>query len=107
MFNEGVELAPDEGPAYWWRGRFLFQIGNYDLSLADLDLAIQFSPVSAQPYLDRATLYMDIFEEFELARADIEEARSLGEEPRDRDILDSSDALMERLEELEAAAAAG
>ncbi len=107
MFNEGVELAPDEGPAYWWRGRFLYQIARYDLALSDLNLAIEFSPVSAQPYLDRATMYMDVFEDFDLARADIEEARSLGEEPRDRDILDSSDALMERLEELEAAAAAG
>jgi tetratricopeptide (TPR) repeat protein len=105
MFNEGVELAPDEGPAYWWRGRFLFQIGSYDLALADLNLAIEYSPVSAQPYLDRATLYMDVFEEFDLARADIEEAHSLGEEPRDRDILDESDALLERLEQLIATAA--
>jgi tetratricopeptide (TPR) repeat protein len=107
MFNEGVELAPDEGPAYWWRGRFLFQIGSYDLALGDFNLAIEYSPVSAQPYLDRATIYMDVFEEFELARADIEEAHSLGEEPRDRDILDESDALLERLEQLIAAAGAG
>ena len=107
MFNEGVELAPDEGPAYWWRGRFLFQIGSYDLALTDLNLAIEYSPVSAQPYLDRAALYMDVFEEFELARADIEEAHSLGEEPRDRDILDESDALLERLEQLIAAASDG
>lgn len=105
MFNEGVELAPEEGPAYWWRGRFLFQIGSYDLALADLNLAIEYSPVSAQPYLDRAALYMDVFEEFELARADIEEAHSLGEEPRDRDILDDSDVLLERLEQLIATAA--
>ena len=107
MFNEGVELAPDEGPAYWWRGRFLFQIGSYDLALGDFNLAIEYSPVSAQPYLDRATLYMEVFEDFELARADIEEAYSLGEEPRDRDILDESDALLERLEQLIATAASG
>jgi tetratricopeptide (TPR) repeat protein len=105
MFNEGVELAPDEGPAYWWRGRFLFQIGSYDLALGDFSLAIEYSPVSAEPYLDRATLYMDVFQDFALARADIEEAHSLGEEPRDRDILDESDALMERLEQLIADAA--
>jgi len=105
MFNEGVELAPDEGPAYWWRGRFLYQIGSYDLALGDFNLAIEYSPVSARPYLDRATIYMDVFEEFELARADIEEAHSLGEEPRDRDILDESDALLEQLEQLIASAA--
>jgi tetratricopeptide (TPR) repeat protein len=104
MFNEGVELAPDEGPAYWWRGRFLFQIGSYDLALADLNLAIELSPVSAQPYLDRAVIYMDVFEEFDLARADIEEAYSLAEEPRDREVQDQSDALMERLEQAEAGA---
>ena len=107
MFNEGVELAPDEGLAYWWRGRFLFQIGSYDLALGDFNLAIEYSPVSAQPYLDRATIYMEVFEEFDLARADIEEAHSLGEEPRDRDILDESDALLERLEQLIATAASG
>ena len=107
MFNEGVELAPDEGLAYWWRGRFLFQLGSYDLALGDFNLAIEYSPVSAQPYLDRATLYMEVFEDFDLARADIEEAHSLGEEPRDGDILDESDALLERLEQLIAAAGDG
>ena len=107
MFNEGVELAPDEGATYWWRGRFLFQMGNYDLALGDLSLAIELMPVSPQPYLDRASLYMDVFGDFDLARADIEEGRSLGEEPRDRDILDEADELLERLEALEAEAVAG
>ena len=105
MFNDGVDLAPDEGAAYWWRGRFFFQIGNYDFALKDLNIAIELSPVVAQPYLDRASLYMDIFEDFKLARADILEARSLGEEPRDREILEESELLMERLVQLEEAAA--
>lgn len=107
MFNEGVALAPDEGAAYWWRARFLYDIGSVDLALNDLNIAIVLSPVSAQPYLDRASIYMESLGEFELARADIEEAASLGEEPRDRTILDDAADLMARLEELEAAALAG
>lgn len=107
MFNEGVALAPTEGAAYWWRARFLYDMGSIDLALGDLNLAIELSPISAAPYLDRASLYMDALEEYELARADIEEARSLAEEPRDRTVLDNADALMSRLEELEAAALAG
>lgn len=107
MFNEGVALAPDEGPAYWWRARFLYDIGNIDLALTDLGIAIQLSPISPQPYLDRAAIYMDALAEFELARADIEEARSLAEEPRDRTVLDNVADLLAQLEELEAAALAG
>lgn len=107
MFNEGVVLAPGEGAAYWWRARFLYDIGSIDMALIDFNIAIDLSPVSAQPYLDRAVLYMDSLGEYDLARADIEEARSLAEEPRDRTVLDDAADLLTRLEDLEAAALAG
>jgi tetratricopeptide (TPR) repeat protein len=104
MFNEAVDLAPMDGPAYWWRGRFLYDYGNFELALGDFDRAIQLSPVAAQPYLDRAQVLMEFSDGLEAARADIEEAISLARDPKLPDVLDAADLLLERLE---AQAAAG
>ena len=107
-FDKAVELVPDDGGAYWWRGRFWRDyVEDYVLALQDFDKAVELSPAVAAIYLDRATLLLQAGGDFADIRADLEEAISLSQEPRLPNIIARAEELLEVVEQLEAQFGAG
>lgn len=107
-FDKAVEISPDDGGAFWWRGRFWRDTGlDFDKSLSDFNMAIELDPAVASIYLDRAILLTQGRAGFDLIRADIEEAISLSQEPRLPNVIARAEDLLEFIEEAEAQAAAG
>lgn len=82
-FDKAVELAPEDGGTYWWRGRF-WRDGaqNPLLALDDLNTAVELEPSVASIFLDRAIVLIQLRADTSLIRADIEEAISLAQEPK-------------------------
>ena len=106
-FDRAIELSPDDGGTYWWRGRFWRDTGlNYVNARNDFNKAIELSPAVASIYLDRAILMIQGRTDFDQVRADLEEALSLSREPRLPRIIARAEELLEILDELEAQAAA-
>lgn len=97
-FDAAVKLAPDEGGAYWWRGRFLRDTGEFQAAMSDFDMAIDMDPTEASFYLDRAITRINFHDDKDAARADLEEAISLAQDPKRPDIVDVAEQLLESLE---------
>src|SRR5947209_7888102 len=53
--SQAVRLDPEEAINYWNRGRILFELGRYEVALADYSAAIQIAP-SAALYSSRSVV---------------------------------------------------
>lgn len=73
-FDAAVRVAPERGDVFWWRGRFLSAVGEYQLAMIDLNTAIELAPSIAAAYLDRARTLLEAGADPRLARPDVEEA---------------------------------
>lgn len=101
-FNMAVEIAPDEGGPYWWRGRFWREVAqDMELALNDLDMAIELEPAVAAIYLDRAILLIQVRADISRIRADLDEAISLSQDPRLPTIIARAEELHDLLNEIE------
>ncbi|MQG37057.1 MAG: tetratricopeptide repeat protein [SAR202 cluster bacterium] len=102
-FDLAVATGSDDGSTWWWRGRFfrdVLRIGH--LALDDFNKAIELAPAQAALYIDRALLYIQAEAEKELARADLEEAISLAQDPKLPSIIERADELLAILDQREA-----
>ena len=106
-FDRAVELAPEDGGTYWWRGRF-WRDGaqNYLLALDDFNRAIELEPSVASIFLDRAIVLIHVRAGTSVIRADIEEAISLAQEPRLPGIIARAEELLAYVDSLDAQAPA-
>jgi tetratricopeptide (TPR) repeat protein len=52
-----IQLDPEFGEAYAYRGTTHYQLGDYDAAMQDYDTAVTLSPNLAEAYFFRATLY--------------------------------------------------
>ena len=106
-FDRAVELGPEDGGTYWWRGRFWRDVGqDFDAALADFDRAIELNPAIATIFLDRAILLIQGRVEFDRIRADLDEAISLSQDPRLPSIIARAEELLELVADVEAQATA-
>ena len=55
--EQSIKLNPKFAPAYFQRGKLLWEMGEATRALADLDLATKLDPEYAQPYYLRAQIY--------------------------------------------------
>ena len=102
-FNKAIELAPDDGGTYWWRGRFWRDVmQNFGSAISDFNKAIELDPAIASIYIDRAILLIQGQADLDLVRADLEEAISLSQEPRLPNIIARAEELLELVDQLEA-----
>ena len=98
-FDLAVVTDPDDASTWWWRGRFYRDVlaaGNP--ALEDFNKAIELAPAQAALYLDRAQLYISAEVEPELARADLEEAISLSQDPKLPTIIARAEVLIAELD---------
>jgi tetratricopeptide (TPR) repeat protein len=94
-FNTAIELAPEDAGTWLWRGRFYRDVvGEYSRALSDFTKAIELQPSSATLYVDRALLQMQWVRVAD-ARADLEEALSLSEDPALASIHDQAQDLLD------------
>ena len=101
-FDLAVATDSEDGATWWWRGRFYRDVlGEGNLALDDFNKAIELAPTQAALYVDRALLYIQARTSPELARADLEEAISLAQDPKLPSILERVDELLEILDEPE------
>ncbi len=101
-FNTAIELAPDDGGTYWWRGRFWRDVAqDFNLAIADFNKAIELDPAVASIYLDRAILRIQARIDVDVVRADLEEAISLSQDPRLPTIIARAEELLEIVDEIE------
>ncbi len=106
-FNKAVELAPDDGGTYWWRGRFWRDVAqDFGAALADFDKAIELDPAIASIYLDRAILLIQGRADFESIRSDLNEAISLSQDPRLPTIIARAEELLDLIDDFETQAIA-
>ena len=101
-FDLAVATDSEDGATWWWRGRFYRDVlGEGNLALDDFNKAIELAPTQAALYVDRALLYIQARTLPELARADLEEAISLAQDPKLPSILERVDELLKILDEPE------
>ena len=99
-FDLAINTDPEDASTWWWRGRFYRDVlGAGNAALDDFNTAIELSPAQAALYLDRAQLYIGAQVEPELARADLEEAISLSQDPKLPTIIARAEELMVILDE--------
>ncbi len=99
-FDLAVLTDPEDGSTWWWRGRFYRDVlGAVNAALDDFNKAIELAPAQAALYVDRALLYIQAQVEPELARADLEEAISLSQDPKIPSIIERSEELIGLLDE--------
>ena len=99
-FDLAVATDPEDASTWWWRGRFFRDVlGAGNAALNDFNTAIEMSPAQAALYLDRAQLYIQANVEEELARADLEEAISLSQDPKVPSIIERAEELIKTLDE--------
>ena len=102
-FDKAVELAPDDGGTYWWRGRFWRDVAqDFNSALADFDKAIELDPAVAGMYIDRAILFIQVRAPIDVIRAELDEALSLAQDPRLPTIIARVEELNEFVDGLEA-----
>lgn len=101
-FDLAVATSSEDGATWWWRGRFYRDVlGDGNLALDDFNKAIELAPTQAALYIDRALLYVQANVGPELARADLEEAISLSQDPKLPSIIQRAEELLEILDERE------
>ena len=99
-FDLAVITHPEDASTWWWRGRFYRDVlGAGNAALNDFNKAIEISPAQAALYLDRAQLYIQANVEEELARADLDEAISLSQDPKLPTIIERAGELIKSLDE--------
>ncbi|MCH8187238.1 MAG: hypothetical protein IIB66_00820, partial [Proteobacteria bacterium] len=104
-FDLAVATSSEDGATWWWRGRFYRDVmGDGDQALDDFNRAIELAPTQAALYVDRALLYIQAEAPSELARADLEEAVSLAQDPKLPTIIERVENLLEILDERDARA---
>jgi len=99
-FDLAVATDPEDASTWWWRGRFYRDVlaaGNP--ALEDFNKAIELAPAQAALYLDRAQLYISAEVEPDLARADLEEAISLSQDPKLPTIIERAEELIAELDD--------
>lgn len=104
-FDLAISTDPEDPSTWWWRGRYhrdVLAAGN--AALSDFNKAIELAPAQAALYLDRAQLYIQAEVEPELARADLDEAISLSQDPKLPSIIARAEELIAVLDERESAA---
>ena len=102
-FDLAVATGSDDGATWWWRGRFFRDVvGVGHLALDDFNKAIELAPAQAALYIDRALLYIGADAEQELARADLEEAISLAQDPKLPSIIERANELIAVLDQRDA-----
>jgi tetratricopeptide (TPR) repeat protein len=100
-FDLAIETDPKDGSTWWWRGRFYRDVmGLGNAALSDFNNAIEIAPSQGALYIDRALLYIQADVEPDLARADLEEAISLSQDPKIPSIIERAENLIEVLDEL-------
>lgn len=106
-FDRAVEIAPDDGGVYWWRGRFWRDVvQDFQLALSDFNRAIELDPAIATIYLDRAILLIQGRADLDLIRADLDEAISLSQDPRLPAVIARAEELLAFVDDIEAQAQA-
>ena len=100
-FRSAINLAPDEGGVYWWRGRYHRDI-LLDASAAytDFSYAIQLQPAKASYFLDRGILLARVGS-FAEAKHDLLEAISLSKDPKLPTIIENAENWLDLIEERE------
>jgi tetratricopeptide (TPR) repeat protein len=99
-FDLAVLTDPEDGSTWWWRGRFYRDVlGFGNAALDDFNKAIELAPASAALYVDRALLYIQAQVEPELARADLDEAISLAQDPKIPSVIERAEELIAVLDE--------
>lgn len=103
-FDLAITTDPEDPSTWWWRGRFYRDVlGAGNAALDDFNQAIELAPAQAALYLDRAQLYIQANVEPELARADLDEAISLSQDPKLPSIIERAEELIVVLDERAAA----
>lgn len=101
-FGLAIETDAEDASTWWWRGRFYRDVlGAGNLALDDFNMAIELSPAQAALYLDRGQLYVGAQVDPALARADLEEAISLSQDPKLPAIISRAEELIAVLDERE------
>jgi len=101
-FDLAIATNSNDGATWWWRGRFYRDVlGEGNLALDDFNMAIELAPTQAALYVDRALLYIQANSAPELARADLEEAISLSQDPKLPTILERVENLLKILDDRE------
>lgn len=99
-FDLAVATDPEDASTWWWRGRFYRDVlAAGTPALEDFNKAIELAPAQAALYLDRAQLYISAEVEPELARADLEEAISLSQDPKLPTIIERAEELIAELDD--------
>jgi tetratricopeptide (TPR) repeat protein len=102
-FDLAVATDPEDGSTWWWRGRFYRDVlGAGNAALDDFNKAIELAPSQPALYIDRALLYIQAESEPDLARADLEEAISLSQDPKLPNSIARAEELIALLDEQEA-----
>ena len=98
-FRQAIDLAPDDGGVYWWRGRYHRDI-LLDASAAytDFSYAIELQPAQASYFLDRGILLARVGN-FAEAKHDLLEAISLSEDPKRPQVIENAENWLEVIEE--------
>jgi tetratricopeptide (TPR) repeat protein len=99
-FDLAIATAPEDGSTWWWRGRFFRDVlGAGNAALDDFNKAIEIAPAQGALYIDRALLYVQADVSPELARADLEEAISLAQDPKVPSIIERAEELLKVLDD--------
>ena len=99
-FDLAIATDPEDGSTWWWRGRFYRDVlGSGNAALEDFNKAIEIAPAQGALYIDRALLYVQAGVSPELARADLEEAISLAQDPKIPSIIERAEDLLQILDE--------
>ena len=76
LFNEAIQLNPNDYKGYYGRGTVNFDLRNYHQSIKDFDKAIQYNPNIAGIYNNRGNVYFDALD-FDKALEDYTKAIQL------------------------------
>lgn len=59
-FTRAIELQPEAGYIYYWRGRTYWEMKEYPAAVADLSKAIELQPEDAYNYAWRGRIYLTL-----------------------------------------------
>lgn len=94
-FDRAVATDPEDGSTWWWRGRFYRDVlGDGNSALSDFNTAIDLAPAQAALYIDRAVLRIEANVGLDRARADLDEAISLAQDPKLPNIIEQAEELL-------------
>ena len=98
--NESIKITNEEDAiTFWWRAIFYRDsLKLFKESMDDFNKAISLNPIVPSAYLERAKLRIIINEEIEIIKKDLIEAISLSEDPKNPQIIERANKIINSLE---------